>query len=140
MSEQANQGTIETRSGTWEWTVRTLNSRSNRKPAGKALGFEDPANAINTMAVTLDPDHEQIKAQLVEQLSLAPRTRRFRGRSGKVWIAHPAGEGKNDDGERVHRVSLHSLEHESRVVDLPPDRTLGDLKSEELADLVRLDR
>jgi hypothetical protein len=140
VGEQADQGTIETRSGTWAWKVRTLNSRSNRKPAGKALGFEDPANAINTMSVTLEPDHEQIKAKLVEQLSLAPRTRRFRGPSGMVWIAHPAGEAKNGDGKPVRQVSLHNLERDSRVVDLPPDRTLGDLKSDELAELVRLDR
>jgi hypothetical protein len=136
VGEQAKQGTIETRSGTWDWEVRTLNSRSNRKPAGKRLGFEDPANAINTMAVTLEPDHELIKAKQVKRLSLAPRTRRFLGPEGVVWIAHPVGEGKNGDGKSVLQVSLHSLKHESRIVDLPPERTLGDLKSEELAELI----
>lgn len=136
MGEKAKGGTIETRSGTWKWEVRTLDSRSRKKPAGKALGFEDPQNAINTMAVRLEPDHEKITAKSVRKLSLVPRTRRFRGPTGSVWIAHPAGERKNGGGEPVCLVSLHSLKHESRIVDLPPERTLGDLKDEELADLV----
>jgi hypothetical protein len=60
--------------------------------------------------------------------TISPRTkRRFEDGSGEVWIAHP---------EPVGRVSLHSLAHGAKIVDLPPKRTLGDMKNEEMVALV----
>ncbi len=136
MSDQDEQGTIKTRSGTWDWQLKTFRSWPKSNVTGKRLGFEDPANAVNTMSLTLEPDDESISEKTIKDLSLAPVRRRFQDNSGVVWIAHPIDAGRANDAKSICRVSLHSLEHGSKVVDLPPGRTLGDLKNKELADLV----
>lgn len=125
------RGTIETRSGTWEWEVRTFNPWPRSKPISRRLTFRDPVNGINTMSVRLEPEGEELCEEGVRRLSLAPRSRRFEDHSGEVWIAHPAGAKKP-----ARRISLHNLERRSRVIDLPPGRTLGDLTNGELVSLV----
>lgn len=137
MSEQDERGTIETRSGTWEWELKTFSSWPRGKPTARRLGFQDPADGINTMTVRLEPEGDEILSkQSVRRLSLAPRARRFEDRSGHVWIAHPAGDLPAGAGKPPRHVSLHSLERGSRIIELPPGRTLGDLKNKELVNLV----
>lgn len=87
------------------------------------------------MSVKLEPEIEAFSENSVRRLSLGPLSRRFEDESGAVWIAHPVGESRTRAGKTVRRVSLHSLEHPSRVMDLPPGRTLGDLKNKELVNL-----
>jgi hypothetical protein len=88
------------------------------------------------MSLELDPELEELSEKTVGQLSLAPLKRRFEDATGGVWIAHPVDNGDTYRDDSVGRVSLHSLVHGSRIVDLPPDRTLGDMKNEELVALV----
>ncbi len=136
MSDQDERGTIKTRSGTWEWELTTFRSWPKSDPTGKRLGFEDPANAVNTMSLRLEPDDEEFSEKRIRHLSLAPLRRRFEDGSGNVWIAHPVGEGRAKVSKSVLRVSLHSLERASKIADLPPGRTLGDLKNKELVNLL----
>jgi hypothetical protein len=103
---------------------------------GKRLGFEDPANAVNAMSLELEPDDEELSEKSIRDLSLSPLRRRFEDSSGVVWIAHPVDGSRVKGAKSVSRVSLHSLEHGMKVVDLPPGRTLGDLKDKELVALV----
>lgn len=136
MSDQDVQGTIKTRSGTWEWELRSLRAWPKSDVTGKRLGFEDPANAVNAMSLELEPDSEELSEKSIRDLSLSPLRRRFEDSSGVVWIAHPVDGSRAKGAKSVSRVSLHSLEHGSKVVDLPPGRTLGDLKDKELIALV----
>lgn len=136
MSDQNEQGTIKTRSGTWEWELTSLRAWPKSDVTGKRLGFEDPANAVNAMSLELEPDGEELSEKSIRDLSLAPLRRRFEDSSGAVWIAHPVDGSRGKGAKLVFRVSLHSLEHGSKVVDLPPGRTLGDLKDKELVALV----
>lgn len=139
MSEQNKQGTIKTRSGTWDWKLTSLRSWPKSDVTGKRLGFEDPTNAVHAMSLHLEPDDEELSEKSIRDLSLAPLKRRFQDGSGTVWIAHPVDRAQTIATESVVRVSLHSLEHGSRTVDLPPGRTLGDLKEKELLALVKVD-
>ena len=140
MSEQNKQGTIKTRSGTWDWKLTSLRSWPKSDVTGKRLGFEDPANAVHAMSLHLEPDDEELSEKSIRDLSLVPLKRRFQDGSGTVWIAHPVEDGGRGIATKsVLRVSLHSLEHGSKVVDLPPGRTLGDLKEKELVALVEID-
>lgn len=41
MNDQDEQGTIETRSGNWEWEVRNLRPWPKSDVTGKRLGFKD---------------------------------------------------------------------------------------------------
>lgn len=136
MSDQDERGTIKTRSGTWDWELKTFRSWPKSNPTGMRLGFEDPANSVNTMSLRLDPDDAEFSEKCIRRLSLLPRKRRFEDDSGNVWIAHPVGEGRTEVGKSVVRISLHSLEQRSKMADLPPGRTLGDLKNKELVDLI----
>jgi hypothetical protein len=88
------------------------------------------------MSVRLEPEGEELCEEGVRRLSLAPRSRRFEDHSGEVWIAHPAGKLPAGTKKPVRRISLHNLERRSRVIDLPPGRTLGDLTNGELVSLV----
>lgn len=130
-----DHGTIKTRSGTWGWKLKTFSSWPKSSPTARVLGFEDPANPINTMSVRIEPE-EEFSEEDVERLSLVPLKRRFQDGSGNVWIAHPASEPGGRSEKSVRQVSLHSLDQESRTADLPPGRTLGDLKNKELVSLV----
>jgi hypothetical protein len=136
MSLKDAQGTIKTRSGTWDWRVKELRTWPKSDVTGKRLRFEDPSNTVNRMSLELDPELEELSEKTVGQLSLAPLKRRFEDATGGVWIAHPVDNGDTYRDDSVGRVSLHSLVHGSRIVDLPPDRTLGDMKNEELVALV----
>jgi hypothetical protein len=136
VSNQDDRGTIRTRSGTWEWTLKTFSPWPKSSPVSRRLGFKDPANVVNTMSVRLEAEVEVFSERSVRRLSLGPLSRRFEDCAGNVWIAHPVGERRAGAGEPVRQVSLRSLEHPSRIMDLPPGRTLGDLKSAELAELV----
>jgi len=135
VGSSVEQGTIETRSGTWEWQLKTFNSWPKSSPARRHLGFRDPANAVNTMSVRIEPE-VTFTENAVIRLSLGPRSRRFADRAGNVWVAHPAGERATRTGSSIRQISVHSLEHLSRSIDLPPGRTLGDLKNGELVRLV----
>jgi hypothetical protein len=53
-----------------------------------------------------------------------------------VWIAHPVEDSPTRSEVPVGRVSLHNLTHGVKIVDLPPKRTLGDMKNAELVALV----
>lgn len=130
------QGTIKTRSGTWDWRVKELRTWPKSDVTGKRLRFEDPSNAVNRMSLELDPELAELSETIVGRLSLAPLKRRFEDSTGGVWIAHPVDNGDTYRDDAVGRVSLHNLVHGSRIVDLPPDRTLGDMKNEELVALV----
>ena len=130
------EGTIQTRSGTWDWRVKELRTWPKSDVTGKRLRFEDPSNTVNRMSLELDPELEELSEQIVGRLSLVPLKRRFEDATGDVWIAHPVDNGETYRDDLVGRVSLHNLVHGSRIVDLPPDRTLGDMKNEELAALV----
>ncbi|MFO7587806.1 MAG: hypothetical protein R6X22_07000 [Gemmatimonadota bacterium] len=136
MSDEKERGTIETRSGTWEWEVKTVRSWPKSNATGRRLRFADPANAVNTMSLALEPDGGELAEGSIQDLSRTPHRRRFQDRSGTLWIAHPVNEGRTRGGEPVRRVSLHSLDHRPKVVDLPPGRTLGDLKNAELIELL----
>lgn len=136
MGPDETQGTIKTRSGTWDWKLRELRSWPKSDVTGKRLGFQDPANAVNRMSLELEMELEDLSVQVIEQLSLAPRKRRFEDSDGEVWIAHPVDDSPGRAEEPVGRVSLHNLTHGVKVVDLPPKRTLGDMKNEELLALV----
>lgn len=136
MSDQDGHGTIRTRSGTWEWEIKTFRSWPKSNVTDKRLRFADPANAVNTMSLRLEPDEEDLSETSIRDLSLVPLRRRFEDDSGTVWIAHPVDKRRAKVGGSVSRVSLHSLEHRSKVVDLPPNRTLGDLENQELVDLI----
>lgn len=140
MKEQDDRGTIETRSGTWEWTLKTYSRWPKSSPVSRRLGFQDPANGINTMSVRIEPEFGEFRAESVRLLSLGPLRRRFEDPAGDVWVAHPAGERTARDGESIQQVSLHSLEHGSKIIELPPGRTLGDLKNDEIANLASSDR
>lgn len=134
MSDQ-EQGTVRTRSGTWGWRLRTFSSWPKSAPTARLLGFEDPANPVNTMSVRIEPE-EDFSEEDVRRLSLVPVRRRFQDKSGNVWIAHPASQPVARSGETARQVSLHSLDHGSKTAVLPPGRTLGDLKNKELVSLV----
>ena len=54
MSDQNVQGTIKTRSGTWEWELTSLRAWPKSDVTGKRLGFEDPTNAVNAMSLELE--------------------------------------------------------------------------------------
>lgn len=60
MSNQDERGTIRTRSGTWEWTLKTFSPWPKSSPVSRRLGFKDPANAVNTMAASLEPEIEEV--------------------------------------------------------------------------------
>jgi hypothetical protein len=130
-----DHGTIETRSGTWGWKLKTFSSWPRSSPTARVLGFEDPANPINTMSLRIEPE-DDFSEEGVARLSLTPLRRRFQDNSGSVWIAHPASEPGARRGKAVRKVSLHSLDHETKTTELPPGRTLGDLKNKELVSLV----
>ena len=136
MGLEVNEGTIKTRSGTWDWKLRELRSWPKSDVTGKRLGFQDPSNAVNLMSLELEMELEDLSETVIEQLSLVPRKRRFEDGSGEVWIAHPVEDTPTRSEEPVGRVSLHSLEHGVKIVELPPKRTLGDLKNSELVALV----
>jgi hypothetical protein len=127
MGLEDTQGTIKTRSGTWDWRLRELRSWPKSDVTGKRLGFQDPSNAVNRMSLEIELDVDDLSENMIQRLSLVPLKRRFEDGSGEVWIAHP---------EPVGRVSLHSLAHGAKIVDLPPKRTLGDMKNEEMVALV----
>lgn len=135
-SDEKERGTIETRSGTWEWEVKTFRSWPKSNALGRRLRFEDPANAVNTMSLPLEPEGDDLAEAAIQDLSRSPHRRRFQGEDGALWIAHPVSVGHPRGVEMRRRVTLHSLEHGSKVVDLPPGRTLGDMKNEELAELL----
>ncbi len=136
ISETGNRGTIKTRSGTWEWEVKTLRSWPRSNATGRQLRFDDPADPVNTMSLSLDPEGEELGEEAIRDLSSVPQKRRFQDEAGNLWIAHPVGQRHARNGEARLRITLHSLDHGSRVVDLPPGRTLGDLKNRELAALI----
>ena len=136
MGNPVEQGTIETRSGTWEWHLKTFNSWPKSSPVRRHLGFRDPSNAVNTMSVRVEPEVTFTESSVL-RLSLGPRSRRFADRSGNVWVAHPAGERATRTGGSIRQISVHSLEHLSKSIDLPPGRTLGDMKNGELLSLVQ---
>jgi hypothetical protein len=136
MSSEDTKGTIKTRSGTWVWTVRELRAWPKSDVTGKRLGFQDPSNAINQMSLELEMDVDDLSEKVIQSLSLVPLKRRFEDGSGEVWIAHPVDNGDTHREEPVGRVSLHNLAHGSKMVHLPPKRTLGDMKNEELIALV----
>ena len=111
---------------------RLLESEADIKVIGESgLGHEAIA-----LCAELEPDGEELSEKSIRDLSLSPLRRRFEDSSGVVWIAHPVEGGRAKGAKSVFRVSLHSLEHGSKVVDLPPGRTLGDLKDKELVALV----
>lgn len=60
MSDQDGHGTIRTRSGTWEWEIKTFRSWPKSNVTDKRLRFADPANAVNTMSLRLEPDEEDL--------------------------------------------------------------------------------
>jgi hypothetical protein len=126
------RGTIETRSGTWEWEVSWFRSKSKTNGQGGVLELADPDDELNVMTVLIDPDGE-FSEEAVRDLSLAPRKRRFEDEDGNLWIAHPVDRRSR---KAPPRISLHNLENGSRVVELPPQRTLGDLRHEELVELI----
>lgn len=130
------KGTIKTRSGTWDWRVKELRSWPKSDVTGKRLGFEDPSNTVNRMSLELDPELEELSDTLVGRLSLTPLKRRFEDADGGVWIARPVEPEESYAADMAGRVSLHNLVRGSKIVDLPPDRTLGDLSNEELLALV----
>jgi hypothetical protein len=136
MGLEEREGTIKTRSGTWDWKLRELRSWPKSDVTGKRLGFQDPSNAVNRMSLELEMELEDLSETVIEQLSLVPRKRRFEDGSGEVWIAHPVEDTPTRSDEPVGRVSLHSLEHGVKIVELPPKRTLGDMKNAELVALV----
>lgn len=136
MNKQADRGTIKTRSGTWEWTLKTFTRWPKSSPVSQRIRFRDPANGINTMSVRIDSEVDEFRADSVQLLSLRPLSRRFQDSEGGVWVAHPVGDNANRVGNSARRVSLHSLEHPSKITDLPPGRTLGDAKNQELAALL----
>lgn len=135
-SPGGERGTIKTRSGTWDWEIKTFRPWPRSKPLSRRLSFRDPVNEVNTMSVRLEPEGDELCEKKVLRLSLAPRSRRFEDRSGDVWIAHPAGKALAGARCPVRRISLHNLARRMRIVDLPPDRTLGDLTNKELVNLV----
>ena len=130
------KGTIKTRSGTWNWQVKELRTWPKSDVTGKRLGFQDPSNTVNRMSLELDPELVELSDEVIGGLSLLPLKRRFEDGTGAVWIAHPVENGDTYRDESVVRISLHSLTLGSKIVDLPPKRTLGDLKNEELVALV----
>ena len=136
MGLEENEGTIKTRSGTWDWKLRELRSWPKSDVTGKRLGFQDPSNAVNRMSLELEMEMEDLSETVIEQLSLVPRKRRFEDSNGEVWIAHPVEDSPTRSEVPVSRVSLHSLAHGVKIVDLPPKRTLGDMKNAELVALV----
>lgn len=136
MGLEEREGTIKTRSGTWDWRLRELRKWPKSDVTGKRLGFQDPSNAVNRMSLELELEMDDLSEKVIERLSRAPRKRRFEDAAGEVWIAHPVDDGLGDLQESGGRVSLHNLTHGAKIVDLPPDRTLGDLKNEELVALV----
>jgi hypothetical protein len=136
MGLEEKQGTIKTRSGTWDWQLRELRSWPKSDVTGKRLGFQDPANAVNRMTIELEMELDEITEELIEELSLVPRKRRFEDGNGEVWIAHPVDDGPTRAGDPVGKVSLHNLTQGVKVVELPAKRTLGDLKNAELVSLV----
>ena len=136
MGLEETQGTIKTRSGTWDWKLRELRSWPKSDVTGKRLGFQDPSNAVNRMSLELEMELEDLTEKVIEELSLAPRKRRFEDGSGEVWIAHPVDDGLVHPDGTGGKVSLHNLEKGVKVVDLPAKRTLGDMKNEELVALV----
>ena len=130
-------GTIKTRSGTWDWRVKELRSWPKSDVTGKRLGFEDPSNTVNRMSLELDPElEEELSETLIGRLSLTPLKRRFEDAEGGVWIARPVEPAESYPAETGGRVSLHNLVRGSKIVNLPPDRTLGDLSNDELLALV----
>ena len=136
MGLDVTEGTIKTRSGTWDWKLRELRTWPKSDVTGKRLGFQDPENTVNRMSLELETELEDLSEEEIERLSLLPRKRRFEDGSGEVWIAHPVEKTPTRSEEPLGRVSLHSLTHGAKVVDLPPKRTLGDMKNEELVALV----
>jgi hypothetical protein len=132
------QGTISTRSGTWKWQVTERRGWPKSDVKGRRLGFEDPSNAVNRMSLELeiDVDLEELSEEAILRFSLVPLKRRFEDSAGAVWIARPVENEHKHRDESVGRVLLHSLVHGYRNVDLPPDRTLGDMKNDELLALV----
>jgi hypothetical protein len=136
MGLEETQGTIKTRSGTWDWKLRELRSWPKSDVTGKRLGFQDPSNAVNRMSVELEMELEDVTEEVIEELSRVPRKRRFQDGSGEVWIAHPVDDGLDHPDGTGGQVSLHNLEKGVKVVDLPAKRTLGDMKNEELVALV----
>jgi hypothetical protein len=136
MGLEEKEGTIKTRSGTWDWKLRELRSWPKSDVTGKRLGFQDPSNAVNRMSLELEMELDDLTEQVIEELSLAPRKRRFEDGAGEVWIAHPVEGSPTRSEPPVGRASLHNLTHGVKVVDLPPKRTLGDMKNAELVALV----
>ena len=136
MAMEDREGTIRTRSGTWIWKLRELRSWPKSDVTGRRLGFHDPSNEINLMSLEVELDGDDLSEQEIKRLSRVPRKRRFEDGSGEVWIAHPVETDPPLSKNAVGRVSLHSLAHPARIVDLPPKRTLGDMKNEELVALV----
>jgi len=136
MGLEDREGTIRTRSGTWDWRLRELRKWPKSDVTGKRLGFQDPANGVNRMSLELELELDDLSEKVIERLSLAPGKRRFEDDAGEVWIAHPVDDGSGEAQEAGGRVTLHNLTRGARVVDLPPDRTLGDMKNEELVALV----
>ena len=136
MDKEEKKGTIKTRSGTWDWQVRELRTWPKSDVTGKRLGFQDPSNPLNRMSLELEIEVEDLTEKEIQRLSLVPLKRRFGDGTGEVWIAHPVGKEGTNGGDRVVRVSLHSLTHGAKIVDLPSKRTLGDMKNEELVALL----
>ena len=132
------RGTISTRSGTWKWQVTERRGWPKSDVKGRRLGFEDPSNAVNRMSLELeiDVDLDDLSEEAILRFSLVPLKRRFEDSTGAVWIARPVENDHTHRDESVGRVLLHSLVHGSRNVDLPPNRTLGDMKNDELLALV----
>lgn len=135
MSDES--GTIKTRSGIWDWELKTFGSWPKSKPTGRRLGFKDPDDPVNTMSLSLEPEYEEFSEKSIQRVSLTPVTRRFADSSGDVWIARPLGERRARVPGEVLRVTLHNLKHGSKTVELPPGRVLGDLKNKELVDLLQ---
>jgi hypothetical protein len=130
------QGTIKTRSGTWDWQVTQLRAWRKSEVPAKRIGFKDPCNAVNRMSLQFEMDVDELSEEVIQRLSLVPLKRRFEDGTGEVWIAHPVDQSDTPRDELVGRVSLHNLVHGFKLVDLAPERTLGDMKNDELVALV----
>lgn len=135
-------GQIEIRSGRWNWHLSDYTEPATGETAIRVLHYVRPEDGEDTMEVELPSDWD-FDASEVAALAVAPTRRKLVDSDGIEWtlehqerppIAIAVDRNLDHLPDQVRLVSKY---HETRVIDLPEGKRLGELKRNEILALLK---
>lgn len=136
-------GTVELRSGQWEWQEQKRDPPPEWETAKRGLYFEDPDDPRNRMRVAIALDW-RLDPNEIPTIAATPDWRQVVDGDELIWHVEPSprrdvnvGVDRGDIGHLPRRITYRAEGETGGLAKLPEGLQLGELTHSELLRLVR---